>query len=114
MTIGFDNPKQEELANDYDKLVKWCGKKTKATADEVLGTLGALQAAPTLYDMPRIPFHPHPLKGKFKGCFGIWVNKSERIIIRLDPGQSPPSAIDNYKSINKILIVELCTDYHGH
>lgn len=101
------------LANDYEKLVKWCGKKTTATADEVLASLNALQAAPSLFDLPHL-FRPHPLRAGYKGCFGIWVNKRERIIIRPDPDQDPPSVIYNPKTINSIRVVELCIDYHKH
>ncbi len=111
MTVSFDNPKHEELANDYEKLTKWCAKKTTASADEVLATLDYLLAAPSLQDLPHV-LHPHPLAAEYKGCFGAWVNKKERIIFRPDPDQDPPAIIYNYKTVKSIQIVEICKDYH--
>lgn len=113
MVIAFDDAKHEGLANDHQKLAKWAGKKTTATADEILLTLNALHAAPTLFDVP-YTFHPHPLRGIYKGCFSVWVTKQERIIFRPDPGQDPPAVIYNFKTIKSIVIVELCTDYHDN
>ena len=113
MTIAFDSPKHEGLANDRDKLAKWCNKKTTATAEEVMLALNALRASPNLAELPPVPYLPHPLKQNYKGCFAVWVNKKERIIFRLDPDQNPPAIIYNYQTINSIVIVELCTDYHG-
>lgn len=111
MTVTFDNPKHEELANNYYKLAKWCGKKTSATADEVLSILNYLVAAPTMFDLPRV-LHPHPLAGERKGCFAVWVTKKERLILRPDPKQQPPAIIYNLKTIRSIRVVEICIDYH--
>lgn len=43
--------------------------KAPCTADEILETLNALEAADTLHEVPLIPFHPHALEGKLKGSF---------------------------------------------
>jgi plasmid maintenance system killer protein len=111
VTIEFDNPKHELLANNYEKLTKWA-IKAKTTADEILATLDALAAAPTLYDLPRIPWHPHPLFGSYKGYFAVWISKQKRIIFHPNPGDDPEFRIDSPKTINAISIAELCEDYH--
>src|SRR5689334_15595727 len=79
MTINFENPKHEALANDHAKLSKWATKKTTASGDQILTTLNVLEAAPSLYDIPSIPWHPHPLEGKYKGCFAVWI-KSKYVL----------------------------------
>ena len=89
-------------------------KKAPCTADEVLETLDGLAAADTLFDLPDVPFHPHPLSGKLKGSFSVWINKKARIIFRPDHADDPAFRIDNPKTIKRIVVDELCIDYHGH
>lgn len=114
MIISFATLKQEQLANDYDKLVKFVTKrKAHCTADDVLATLDSLVAADSSFDLPH-NLHPHSLKGNYKGCFGVWVSKQDRIIFRPDHKDDSEFRIDNPKAIKRIIIVELCIDYHKH
>ncbi|MGB4762260.1 MAG: hypothetical protein WBP12_02785 [Candidatus Saccharimonas sp.] len=114
MKISFETPKHEEMANDQVKLDRWCPKKAPCTGQEVRLTLDTLSAAETLFDVPKTSFHPHPLTGKYKGYFSVWINKKSRIVFRPDHAGDSEFSIDNYKTIKSIIIVELCIDYHGH
>jgi plasmid maintenance system killer protein len=115
MIISFELPKHEQLANDFDKLESWCRKKGTCHADDVLATLNSLEAADCLFDVPTIPFHPHPLTGKLKGHFAIWIDKKFRLILRPDHNAADSDyRIDNYKTIKKVVVVELCVDYHDN
>ena len=111
MVIGFINNKHEKLVNNFDLLVKKYNKRNENIAEEILISLNILKAAPTLVEIP--PYvRPHPLKGEYKGCFAIDVTKKYRIIFKPDHKNDPNFRIDNYKTISKILIIELYKDYH--
>jgi len=120
MLISFATEKIENAVNsasdddmtELERIIR--RKKAPCTADEVLETLTALDAAVTLYDLPNIPFHPHPLSDKLKGSFSVWINKRARIIFRPDHADDTAFRIDNFKTIKRIVIEELCIDYHGH
>lgn len=114
MEISFSTKKQEDAANDFQKLQKYLSKKkASCDAEEVVMVLNALQAAPNLHSLPPIPFHPHPLKGEFKGSFAVWINKTDRIVFTPDHDGDESFRIDNYKTITRITIQELCIDYHN-
>jgi plasmid maintenance system killer protein len=114
MRIRFDTPKHERLANDANLLDVWCAKKALCIGDDVILALDTLAAADSLYDIPRAPWHPHPLSGTYKGCFAIRVNQKSRIVFRPDHENNEDFRIDNFKTIKQVAIVELCIDYHGH
>lgn len=112
MIISFATPKHEKLANDYLALEKYVTKqKAHCTADDVLETLNALWAADSSFDLPH-HLHPHTLFGNYKGHFAVWISKQDRIIFRPDHEGDPEFRIDNHKTIKRIIIVEICKDYH--
>lgn len=114
-TRKIENAVNNANADDVSELERIIRrKKAPCTADEILETLDALTAADTLYDLPKIPFHPHPLTGRQKGSFSVWINKKTRIIFRPDHADDPAFRIDNPKTIKRIVVDELCIDYHGH
>lgn len=120
MKISFATPKTEVAVNSasdddvasLERIIR--RKKVPCTPDEILETLNALESADTLFDLPTIPYHPHPLTGKLKGSFSVWINKKARIIFRPDYADDPVFRIDNFKTIKRIVVDELCTDYHKH
>jgi hypothetical protein len=120
MVIGFATLKIEKAVNDassddmleIDRIIR--RKKAPCTSEEIIETLDALAAAETLYDLPTAPFHPHPLSGDKKGMFSVWINKKTRIIFRPDHAEDSAFRIDNPKTIKRIVVEELCIDYHGH
>ena len=111
MDLKFEKPKHEILINDFDALSKKYNKKGQNHAEDILATVTALYAAPTLYDVPRA-FRPHPLRGTYKGCFAVDVTDTHRVIFRPDESTNPEYRIDDYKSISQIMILEIFTDYH--
>jgi len=113
MNVRFENPKHEELVGDYARLTNWCGKRGRPSADDVLLTLDQIRAAETIEDVPNA-LRPHPLKGKLKGHFGVWITEKFRVVIRPDPQQDPPAQLGQRNTIKSVLVVELCTDYHSH
>ena len=120
MIVAFATKKIEDAVNSasdddmsgLERIIR--RKKAPCTADEILETLNVLEAADTLHEVPPIPFHPHPLEGKLKGSFSVWINKKTRIIFHPDHADDPAFRIDNYKTIKRIVVDELCIDYHGH
>jgi len=111
--IDFEKQNHEELANNSVKRDKWAAKKKPpVTGDEILQAVNALEAAPTLADMPSRPWHPHPLFGNYKGHFAIWINKQWRTVFRPNPGNDQDYRIDNPKTIKAVTIVEICQNYH--
>lgn len=111
MEIKFEIEKHERLVNDYQALCKRFNKiKGINTADKILLTLNALSAADSLADVPP-GFRPHPLTAQHKGCFAVDVDKKFRIVFKPDPSDVL-FRIDNFKSIKKIIILEIYTDYH--
>lgn len=114
MKISFATPKLEQTANNYDKLAKLVSKqKAHCTADDVLEQLNVLAAADSMAEIPPT-LHPHPLKGKLKGRFAVDVSKTHRIIFRSDHEGDPEFRIDNRNTIKRIVIEQLCFNYHGH
>ena len=112
MIISFATPKHEKLASNHLALEKYVAKqKAHCTADQVIATLDALAAAESSFDLPHF-LHPHPLSGSHKGHFAVWISKQDRIIFRPDHEGDPEFRIDNHKTIKRIIIVEICTDYH--
>lgn len=120
MIISFATQKIEDAVNGVgdddmtglEQIIR--RKKAPCTPDEILETLDALHATPSLFDLPKIPFHPEPLKGSRKGTFSVRINKKARIIFRPDHDDDSEFRIDNPKTIKCIVIDELCVDYHGH
>lgn len=111
MKIDFDNPKHEALINNYDALCKKYNKKGIGCATEILDTINVLYAADTLFDIPH-SYHPHPLRGEYKGCFAVDVNNTHRLIFKPNHVRDPDFRIDNYKSIKAISIIEIFENYH--
>lgn len=111
MKIDFDNPGHENLANNYDALCRKYNKKGIDCALDILDTLNVLDAADTLFDVPR-SYRPHPLKGKYKGYFAVDVTKTHRVIFKPNHDDDPNYSIDNLKSIKAIIIIEIFKDYH--
>lgn len=111
MKIAFDNPKHEELVNDFDALSKKYDRGSKKVAVDILATVDVLRAADSLFDVPRA-YRPHPLKAEYKGFFGVDVTKTHRNIFKPDHDGDPNFRIDNYKTITSIVIVEIYKDYH--
>lgn len=111
MIIAFDNPKHERLVNDFSALSKQYNKvRGVDSASAIIIALNTLNAANTLADIP-YSYRPHPLKGAYKGHFAVDVDKIHRMIFRPDQDEKDYS-IDNYKTIKKILIIEIFKDYH--
>lgn len=114
MNIRFATNKLEEIANSYAKLDKLCYKqKAHCTADDVLEQLDILYAAESMADIPPT-LRPHPLQGSLKGKFAVNVSKTHRIIFRPDHEEDLGFRIDNRNTIKRIVVEELCIDYHGH
>lgn len=111
MKIRFDDPKHEELANDFEALAKKYDKKGQKNAEEIIATIDALRAADTLFDVPP-SYRPHPLKAAYKGSFAVDVTNTHRVIFKPDHKDDPGFRIDNYKSITAILICEIFLNYH--
>ncbi len=111
MDISFDNPTHERLVNDPDALAKKFDRKHEGASLDILSTLSALHAAPSLADVPR-SYRPHPLKGGLKGSFAVDVNKTHRVIFEPDHDGDEHFRIDNYKTITSIIIIEIFKDYH--
>lgn len=109
--IAVNNASDDDMTS-LERIIR--RKKAPCTAEEIIETLDALTAAPSLYDLPRIPFHPEPLKGSLKGSFSVRINKKTRIIFRPDHDDDSEFRIDNYKTIKRVVVEELCIDYHGH
>ena len=113
MTIKFATQKEQDAANDGQKLAKYLSrKKANCQPIDVIAVLDALAAAPSLSDLPPRPFRPHPLKAERKGQFAVWINKKERITFIPDHEDDENYRIDNYKTITKIKITELYVNYH--
>lgn len=95
------------------------GKKTACKYTDIVATLDALAAADTCGDLPP-SLHPHPLKGDKKGSFAVdirIVGQGGRGVARLvfrpnHDASDTEFRIDNYKSIKRIIIEDLCADYH--
>jgi len=112
MKISFATDKIEKTVNDIAKLEKLCRKqKAHCTADAIVQTLDILEAADCCADIPPV-LRPHPLTGVWKGHFAVDVSKTHRIIFRPDHNGDPEFRIDNHKTIKRIVIIELCKDYH--
>ena len=120
MIIEFATKKIERAVNsanvddmiELERIIR--RKKAPCTSDEIIETLDALYATSSLYDLPARPFYPEPLKGSLKGSFSVRINKKARIIFRPDHADDPAFRIDNPKTIKRIVVDELCIDYHGH
>lgn len=114
MNIRFATDKLEQIANDSAKLDKLCRKQNAhCTADDILEQLNILYAAESMADIPPT-LRPHPLKGNLKDRFAINVSKTHRIIFRPDHDDDPEFRIDNRNTIKRIVVEELCIDYHKH
>ena len=121
MRIAFINAKLEAIANeDPDapkSILRKLIKKSKAGCEpeDIIATLDALAAAPSCADIPPF-FHPHPLQGELKGFFAIDLQARgrgrHRILFKPDHGNDQAFRIDNYKTITRIIITDLCADYH--
>jgi len=116
MKILFQNPKHEAMVNsdNPEPLDKWCVKqKTGATGNDVRETLADMAAAASSYNLPTVPYHSHPLKDNYKGCFGVWLNGHKRARLIFKPvSDGPDFRIDNYKTITVVEVIELNKDYH--
>ncbi len=114
MNIRFATNKLEQIANDSAKLDKLCRKQNAhCTADDILEQLNILDAALSMGDIPST-LRPHPLKGSLKGSFAINVSNTHRIIFRPDHEDDSDFRIDNRNTIKRIVVEELCVDYHKH
>ena len=111
MKIDFDNPKHEALVNNYDTLCKKYNKKGQKMAFDIIDTLNVLKAADTLFDVPN-SYHPHPLRGEYKGCFSVYVTNIYRIIFKPNHNGDSNFRIDNYRTITTISIIEIFKNYH--
>lgn len=112
MIIGFVNDKTEKVANDTAKLDKLCRKQNAhCTADDIVQVINELYSADSCHDIPPT-LRPHPLAAEWRGYFAVNVSKTHRIIFRPDHDDDPEFHIDNHKTIKRIVIVELCKDYH--
>lgn len=111
MVISFENPKYEALLADEDALSRRFDKKGQDNAEEIRATIAVLRAANTLFDIPPA-YRPHPLQGKYKGCFAVDVTKTHRIIFFPDHESDPDFQIYNFRSIKRIVVTELFKDYH--
>lgn len=111
MDLEFENPKHEKLVNDFRALTKRYDRKGQTNAEEIIGTIDVLRAAPTLFDVPR-SFRPHPLDRNYKGYFAVDVTATHRVVFRPNENGNPNFRIDNYKTISRIAIAEIFTDYH--
>lgn len=112
MNIEFATLKLEGMANDVAKLEKLIRKqKAHCTADDILERLNVLASADSMADIPP-SLRPHPLKGGLKGRFAVNVSETHRIIFRPDHEGDPEFRIDNRNTIKRIIVEELCKDYH--
>jgi len=111
MNIRFDDPKHENLVNDFDALAKRYSKRGQKFAEEIIATIDVLRAANSLFEVPP-SYRPHPLKADYKGCFAVDVTKTHRVIFKPDHKDDPNFRIDNYKTIRAVIIVEIFVDYH--
>lgn len=123
MLIDFASSKLGDIANGeengtYSKLAKHIKNKPPITINDVITTLDVLEAAPSCFDIPP-RYNPHPLDGKLKGSFAVDILTGKggrgkyRIIFRPNHGGDDPEfRIDNFKSIKKIVVEDICVDYH--
>ncbi len=112
MKIEFANDNLRSMANDIKKLDKLCHKnRTTFSGVAIIETLDILQAAPTLFDVPQ-SLRPHPLRGKYKNCFAVRIDKKFRVIFHPDHKGDLDYRIDNPRTIENIIIDNLCVDYH--
>lgn len=118
MVIDFATQKMEAAVNkasleDMSGIMQIIRrKKAPCHPNEIMETLSALSAADTLYDLPKTPYHPHPLKGSKKGKFSVWINAKTRIVFKPNHIGDLAFKIDNFKTIKRVIIEELCIDYH--
>jgi mRNA-degrading endonuclease YafQ of YafQ-DinJ toxin-antitoxin module len=112
MDLAFADPKHEKLLNDYEALSRRYNKKKGIdSATAILSAINVLKAAPTLAEVPR-GYRPHPLRGSYKGCFAVDVDRVNRVIFRPNQEKDPTYRIDNFKSIKSMLILAIFEDYH--
>lgn len=111
MDIDFDNPKHQNLVNNYEALCKKYNRKGVGHAKEILAALDILKAVDTLFEVPHF-YRPHPLRGIYRGCFAVDVNNIHRVIFRPNEVKCPDFRIDNCKSIVAIIIIEIFKNYH--
>lgn len=128
MEIDFTSQKAADAANGekngtysmMTQIIKQrLGKNTACKYTDIIAVLDALAAAETCGDLPR-SLHPHPLKGSKKGCFAVDIRimgkggrGKARMIFRPNHETADTEyRIDKYQSIKRIVIEELCIDYH--
>lgn len=125
MKIDFVSEKLEKAANgehdgtfsELSKIIrKNAGKNSEVAPEHIVEVLNDLHCAETCADLPP-SMHPHPLKASRKGQFAIDIPHQNgrgkyRVVFTPNHSGDPSFRIDNYKTITKITIVELCCDYH--
>lgn len=96
------------------------GKNTPCKYTDIISVLDELAAADTCADLPP-SIKPHPLRGNKKGCFAVNIRIAGqggrgriRLVFRPDHDDDPGFRIDNYRTIERVVVEELCTDYHEH
>jgi len=111
MIIHFLKAKHKKLVNDHDALRKKFDRKGLSNAVEIIDTIRALEAADNLHDVPHF-YRPHPLRGKYKGCFAVDATDTHRVIFKPDHDGDSNFRIDTHKTITSIIIIEIFIDYH--
>lgn len=125
MKIDFASQKLEAAANgekngtfsELSRLIRHAdGKTSKITPSHIVEVLNDMLSAETCADLPP-SIHPHPLQGDKKGQFAVDIPHQRgrgkfRVIFTPNHVNDPSFRIDNLKTITKIVIVELCCDYH--
>lgn len=125
MKIDFASQKLEDAANgekdgtfsELSRVIRQAdGKNSQIMPAHITEALNDLSLAKTCADLPP-SMHPHPLKGNRRGEFAVdipyQINRGKfRIIFTPDHENDPNYKIDNYKTITRIKVIELCCDYH--
>lgn len=125
MKIDFASKKLEAAANgekngtfsELSKIIRHAdGRNSKITPSHIIEALNDLLIANSCADLPS-SMHPHPLRGSRKGEFAVDIPYQQgrgkfRIVFTPNHTDDLNFRIDNFKTITKIMVVELCCDYH--
>lgn len=106
MKISIGNSKLNRQLEDEKSLQKAFGN----LAEIIYMRLQYLAAAENLADVSHLPpINRHLLKGNYKGCFAISVDKKYRIIFK--PKGVPEETVTNLANIKEICIIAI-ENYH--
>jgi len=104
MKISYKNKKLQKKTESYKTMKSSAGDNSTR---KIVRALYELENANCLADIPHA-LMPHPLRGNFKGYFGVWIKHPYRLIFK----PINKFSISDYSSITEIEITYLSYDYH--